>query len=174
MPERIQGGGILAAIGAVMLLVSLFLDWFSPASDAWQSFEIVDLLLAGLAIAALATGLTGRALPGPVSLSWLGVAALVLVVAAILNHPPAASAHSLKAGAWVGFGGAALIALGGLLDTTRISVVIAFRSREEPEGDDEEPEGVSSEFLAEAEPFERTEGDESETATMPPVARRQR
>ena len=87
------------------------------------------------------------------------------------NRSYAASGRSLETGAWVGFAGAALIVLGGLLDTTRVSVVIAFRRREPPEVR-EEPEAVSEEFRAKAEPFDRSEGNESETATMPPVTRR--
>ncbi len=50
MPERINGGFALAAIGAVVLFVSLFLNWFEPGLDAWTVFEIEDLLLAALAL----------------------------------------------------------------------------------------------------------------------------
>jgi hypothetical protein len=174
MPERIDGARVLAAIGAVMLIVSLFLDWFPPSTDAWKSFEIVDLLLATLAVATLATAVPVQDLRLPVDrLPWMGLAAAILVGAAIVNHPPAAGGHALEAGAWVGFAGAALITLGGLLSTTRISVVITLRGREQP-WVDEEPEPESAEFFEEEEPFAPDEGDEGETAALPAVGSNRR
>ena len=41
---------MLLALGALLLLVSLFLDWYGPLT-AWNAFEVTDVLLAALAIA---------------------------------------------------------------------------------------------------------------------------
>ena len=53
MTRRIEAGPVLVGLGALILLISLFLDWYQPAVTAWEAFEVLDLLLAALAIAAL-------------------------------------------------------------------------------------------------------------------------
>jgi hypothetical protein len=135
MPERINGGRALVVVGAIALIVSLFLDWFQPGVTAWTAFESVDLLLAALAVAALAIALGGAVNPqGSLAPRWLpalGIAALVIVVAALVNHPPAAIGRSAETGAWVALGAAAALAVGGILGATRISLVITLRPREE-------------------------------------------
>jgi hypothetical protein len=138
MPERINGGQALVVVGAIALIVSLFLDWFQPGVTAWTVFESVDLLLAALAVAALAIALGGAVNPqgslaarAPRWLPALGITALVIVVAALLNHPPAAIGRSAETGAWVALGAAAALAVGGILGATRISLVITLRPREE-------------------------------------------
>ena len=50
MRQRFDAGNALVAVGAVVLLVSLFLDWFGPPDggtgvSAWTTFEVLDLLL---------------------------------------------------------------------------------------------------------------------------------
>src|ERR671932_21440 len=51
--ERFDAGTGLVALGAVLLLVSLFVNWYDPGGDAWAVFESVDLLLAAAAVACL-------------------------------------------------------------------------------------------------------------------------
>ena len=138
MPERINGGRALVVVGATALIVSLFMDWFQPGVTAWTVFESVDLLLAALAVAALAIALGGAVNPqgslaarAPRWLPALGIAALVIVVAALVNHPPAAIGRSAETGAWVALGAAAALTVGGILGATRISLVITLRPREE-------------------------------------------
>ena len=41
--ERFDAGTGLVALGAVLLLVSLFIDWYDPSGDAWAVFESLDL-----------------------------------------------------------------------------------------------------------------------------------
>ena len=41
--ERFDAGTGLVAVGAVLLLVSLFIDWYDPGGDAWAVFESLDL-----------------------------------------------------------------------------------------------------------------------------------
>ena len=38
MRERFDAGTGLVAVGAVLLLVSLFIDWYHPGGDAWAFF----------------------------------------------------------------------------------------------------------------------------------------
>ena len=56
MTRRFDIGPIVLALGAIVLLIALFLDWFA-AWNAWQVFEITDVLLAALAIAGFVAAL---------------------------------------------------------------------------------------------------------------------
>jgi hypothetical protein len=138
MPERINAGQILVVVGAVALFVSLFLNWYEGpfagegALSAWTAFELLDIVLAGLALVAIAA-----AVPilreGPATLissrwlPWLGLAAFVLVAVTLLNDPPGARDRGLEPGAWIGLAGAALLAVGGLLSFARVSLVVSMR-----------------------------------------------
>src|ERR671914_335889 len=51
MTRRFEVGPLLLALGAGILLVSLFLGWYGTLT-AWEAFEVVEVLLAGLAVAA--------------------------------------------------------------------------------------------------------------------------
>jgi hypothetical protein len=138
MPERVNGGQLLVVVGAAALIVSLFLDWFQPGVTAWTVFEIVDLLLAALGVTALVIAIGGAIYPegslAARAASWLptiGIAALALVLAALINHPPAAIHRSAETGAWVALGAAAALTAGGILSAARVSLVITLRPREE-------------------------------------------
>ena len=92
MTRRIEAGPVLVGLGALVLLVSLFLDWYQPAVTAWEAFEVLDLLLAALGIAAL-VGAVGAIRPEATAIErhWLPaiVAAIaIIVVAQILDPPP--------------------------------------------------------------------------------------
>jgi hypothetical protein len=145
VPRRINLGQGLVVIGALALLVSLFLDWYEvgafggDAVSAWTVFEIADLVLASLAVLAIAGAVPARlGAPEPRSLidarwlPWVGVAALIFIVATLLNDPPAVRDRSPEIGVWVGLAGAALLTAGGLLSGSRISVVISTRPSEAP------------------------------------------
>jgi hypothetical protein len=124
---------MLVALGAIMLLVSLFMNWYGPLT-AWEAFEVVEVLLALLAVAALVVA-AGLLLPDLeyVERRWLPAIVLgiaVLVAAALLDPPPAAGDDALEAGAWFAFG-AAMVMLGGLVLTFgRVSFAVAVEGRE--------------------------------------------
>jgi hypothetical protein len=145
MPERVNGGNVLIAIGALALLVSLFLDWYQPGVSAWTVFEIVDLLLAVIAIAAVFGAFTRAVpragLPEPPRIveSVLALAALVLVVAALINPPPAAIDLDPDTGAWIALAGVVLMAIGALLGLARVSFVITLSPRERSQPPPPEP-----------------------------------
>jgi hypothetical protein len=129
--ERFDAGTGLVAIGAVLLLVSLFIDWYDPGGDAWAVFETLDLVLAAVAICGLlalaprfGTGGLGRALP------LISAAALAIVVVQLIDPPPDARDADIATGAWLALGATALMAAGALLTAASISVTVDVRGRE--------------------------------------------
>jgi hypothetical protein len=144
MSERIDAGPALAALGALMVLVSLFLDWYEPDLSAWTSFEVVDLLLATISVAVIAAAVsrfTRGTRGGPVIRDvWLPVlagAALLLVAVSLVNHPPATVNLGEKAGIWIALAGSLLMLLGSLAGRARIS--LSFSVREPEPGRPAEP-----------------------------------
>ena len=143
--QRLDAGRLLAAFGAIALLVGLFLDWYSlegraldSGLSAWTAFEVVDLVLALLALVAQAAAVRGFvARPGlPEVPSGLlvpaGFAALLLVTVSIINFPPAASGGDPEAGIWISFAGAVTMALGALLRNAGIALIVTPRDRATP------------------------------------------
>jgi hypothetical protein len=139
MPKRINGGLAVAAIGAALLIVSLFLDWFSPGRSGWTSFELNDLLLAGLALLVLAIaaadGLAGpdskRFVPEG-SVVYAAIGALIIVAASLIQPPPGSLHSSREIGAWLGLAASLVMLAGGLAMRARVSLVISLRGREQP------------------------------------------
>ena len=127
---RIPVGPLVAAVGAVLLIVSLGLDWYSDLSG-FNSFEMLDLLLVVLALVALAElvaalGLVRTPLrPGTALV--VGVVALVIVLSQLVNHPPAGYQDDVGTGLWLGLGGAALMLAGAILSTARIALAVEPR-----------------------------------------------
>ena len=84
-----------ATVGAIVVIVSLCLDWYEQITG-FTVFEFLDLLLVGLALVAVASLLSAfgafRAIDvSPGRSLAAGAAALILVVSQILNDPPAAA-----------------------------------------------------------------------------------
>ncbi len=128
----IEAGLLLIGAGALLLLVSLFLDWYEPGLDAWTVFEVWDLVLALLAIGALVAvaGRLGFGPPRPAS--WIvgpAVAVLVIVLYALLDPPPAIAGidGDPRTGLWLALAAATLIGAGAVMSVARISV--AFDAR---------------------------------------------
>lgn len=150
-PRSLDAGRLLAGIGALALLISLFLDWYGQSQafvvgeenardagiSAWTSFELVDILLAALALATIAwviegvVSRTGGPLLPARFASLAGPVAFALVLVSIVNEPPQLSFldPDREAGVWVALVGAALITIGALLRVARISLVVAARDR---------------------------------------------
>jgi hypothetical protein len=125
---------MVAAAGGALLLVSLFLDWYGDDGDgfsAWTLFEVIDLLLAGIALLAISTVLShevdSRLPRAPLLL--LGAAALVLTASQLIDEPPAAvgGEFELQTGAWLALAGSALLLAGGFMSVARVSFSVEHR-----------------------------------------------
>ena len=125
----------IALAGAVLMPVSLFLDWYvvperaggrdfgSFALDGWDAFEATDTLMVLVALTALALVALR---PGVASRVWLLVGALTAgwLVVQLIDGPPTLgfldrSEFSLDIGAWLGLLGALLIMGAGALGVRR-------------------------------------------------------
>jgi hypothetical protein len=125
-----QAGMLLIGAGAILLLVSLFLEWYQRGTDAFEAFEAWDLILAMLAIATLVAVASrfGFGAPQPASRLIAPVgAALVIVLFAIVNPPPVAAAidDDPSTGLWLALAATILMTAGAVMSFARISVAIA-------------------------------------------------
>jgi hypothetical protein len=133
MTRRFEVGPILVALGAIVLLVSLFLDWYGGLT-AWDAFEVVEVMLATLAVTALVivTGLLAPDLEY-VERRWLPpvVLGIVLLVAAeLVNPPPAAGDQAPATGAWIALGSALVMFAGAVLTFGRVSFALSVEGRD--------------------------------------------
>jgi peptidoglycan/LPS O-acetylase OafA/YrhL len=134
MTRRLEAGPLLVALGAVLLLVSLFLTWFTGEITAWEAFEVWDLVLFVLALGAIAAGLglttqdvelvDRRLLPAAVAV------VAVIVASQILDPPPAASGSDPDTGAWLALGAALLMCVGAVLTFGRVHLSLTVEGRE--------------------------------------------
>jgi len=133
LTRRFDIGPVLLALGAVLLLVALFLDWYGPLT-AWNAFEVADVLLAALAVAVLVTavGLMAPELEYVEQrfVPWIAGATFVLVAAELLDPPPGAGGEPLRTGAWLALASAVVIVIGTVLSLGRVSLKVAVEGRD--------------------------------------------
>ena len=122
-------GPLVAGFAALVLLGTLFTDWYEPGLTAWTAFEALDLVLAALALTAIAVcaqdlgaGLVKTRLP-PGLLLGIAAAALLIVVSQLINHPPRAVDRSAEPGIWVARGAGLVLLAGAALGSSYVSVV---------------------------------------------------
>ena len=134
MTRRLEAGPLLVSAGAVLLLVSLFLNWFTGEITAWQGFEVWDIVLFVLAFGSIAAGLgvvaqeveviDRRFLPAAVA------AVAVIVASQLIDPPPAATGQDPDTGAWLALGAALLMCAGAVLTFGRVRVALTVEGRE--------------------------------------------
>lgn len=134
-PVAVPVGPLVASIGAVLLIVSLFLDWYTDISG-FTVFEFLDLLLVLLALATIASlaeavgaGVWPRPAPG-VSLA-VAIFTVFVVASQVINDPPAvaSSAAGRDVGIWLALGGSVIMVVGAVLAYARISLSVEERRR---------------------------------------------
>lgn len=123
-PRKIDLGEALAAAGALLLVVSLFLEWFGGAS-AWEAFESLDLVLLLGAFAVLAAVAGAFEWLGARLLAPLGGLLLLVVIVQIVEPPPGFGDEDTDIGAWLALTAAGLVLLGGLLRIASISITVS-------------------------------------------------
>ena len=133
MMRRFEVGPILVGLGAILLLVSLFLDWYGGLT-AWDAFEVVEVMLATLAVTALviAVGLLAPDVEY-VERRWLPAVVLgvvLLVAAEVVNPPPAAGEQDPATGAWIAVGSALVMLAGAVLTFGRVSLAVSVEGRD--------------------------------------------
>jgi hypothetical protein len=134
MTRRFEAGPVLVIIGAIVLLVSLFIDWFSPGVTAWTVFEVLDLLLAALALGAILAAF-GMIMPETALLErrWLPplvVVTIVVIASQIIDPPPAVSDGDVDDGAWLALGASAAMLLGAVLIFSRVHLAVTIEGRD--------------------------------------------
>jgi hypothetical protein len=129
-------GPLVAAVGALVLIVSLFLDWYETYTG-FTIFEFLDLLLLLLALAtifSLAGGL-GLVKPAVSPAVSLGVAlfTVFVVLSQIINDPPAVigAGPDKDIGIWLALSGSALMVAGAVLGYAHISLALETRPRDQ-------------------------------------------
>ena len=135
MTRRLEAGPVLVTLGALLLLVSLFMDWFQPGISAWEAFEVWDLVLFALALGSIAAGLglttqdvdlvDRRFLPAAVA------AVAAIVASQIIDPPPAAAGQDPDVGAWLALGAAVLMCVGAVLTFGRVRVALTVEGRDQ-------------------------------------------
>lgn len=131
MDRRLDAAGLLVAASALLLVISLFLDWFggggSEGITAWRAFEVLDLVLLAAAAAAVAAAF-GR-LPARVGLG-AALLVMVVVVSQLIQPPPAAFGADRAIGIWLALVAAVGIDVGAALAAAQIAVTVDVRGRE--------------------------------------------
>lgn len=124
---RLRLGDLVAGAGGVALLVSLWLPWYAvnlplpspsgvalyasslPEQSAWQSFAIIDVLLAAFALLTVALAVVTAVASGPsrpvafaVVTAALAPFATLLVLIRLVFQPGNGALEVVRYGAWVG------------------------------------------------------------------------
>ncbi len=130
--RRLRDGEWIAGAGGLALLASMFLHWygldvsFGPLAasmteaTAWQIFDVLDVVLALLALVPLALVFTQATRPSPaipvffsVMTVLAGLLAALLILYRILNQPGPNEIVEVQVGAWLGLLAAVVVAAGG-------------------------------------------------------------
>jgi hypothetical protein len=139
---RLRGGELLVGLGAVVLLVSLFLPWFgvdfgseassdgivnlvvttgAPAATGWNTLGWLVLAVAAAAIALGGWLVVATATVRPVTqvvaadvltASVAPIALLTLLLRALVFQPGPNELTTIRYGAWIGLVGAAALTVG--------------------------------------------------------------
>ncbi len=125
--RRVRTGEIVAGVAGGVLLLSLFLEWYTVRGradglTAWSAFSFVDLLVCLVALLGIALAVSqvvgrGPALPVAIGVitTTLALAATLLVLYRILNQPGPNDAIGVGAGAWIGLAACLGVFLGAWL-----------------------------------------------------------
>jgi hypothetical protein len=135
--RQVPVGSLLAGGGALVVIASLFLHWYDDLTG-FTVFEVLDLVLLGLAIASLLAAAEGAGLQlSDHSLFargrslLIGIVTLVIVFSQTINEPPAVvhSGSGPELGLWLALGGSLLMVVGAVLGAARLSLAVDIQRR---------------------------------------------
>jgi hypothetical protein len=110
---------VVVVIGGGLLFASLFVQWYDPGTSGWTAFEVLDLVLAFAAVAALSAGigaLFGERWPEHARfVPVIGLVAFVIVLTQLIEPPPLVHDASRKAGGFLALVGSLILVGGGVL-----------------------------------------------------------
>jgi hypothetical protein len=140
--SRLTTGDMVAGVGGIVLLISLFLPWYgvsidvanvsvSESGSGWEALDVIDVILFLVSVAAIGVVAARAAdqlpaeVPGAVVLLGLGGLAMLLVLFRIIDIPvddvPDQVDVSRKIGVFIALIGSAAIAYGGWRTNTETS-----------------------------------------------------
>jgi hypothetical protein len=133
MRQKLDIGTLMLGTGAILVLIALFLDWYTPGGTAWNVFEITDVLLAAMAVAAIVLAVRRLSAGESGTPGWiqgLAVATLVVVAAQLIQPPPGLRGAERETGAWLALAGSVVMVAGAILHLARISISIDVAERD--------------------------------------------
>jgi len=145
--RRIPLGPLVGTVGAVMLVVSLFLEWWEGITG-FTAFEALDLVLLALAVVTALALLAEAGVRVPALVPAGGalapaLLALVIVLVQLVNDPPIVvgdGGPGQDTGIWLAVAGSVLMSVGALVTASRISLAVDVRRRETATRDPAEAE----------------------------------
>jgi hypothetical protein len=120
-------GRVLSAVGACLLIVTLFVVWYgvdrtaaegTTTATGWEAFPRLRLIVLVGAVLTFVSALPRQTRPVLVARTLLGLIVGALIMRRILDTPDWVPHHP-RIGIWLAFAGAVIVALGGLVDTGR-------------------------------------------------------
>jgi hypothetical protein len=120
-------GRILSAVGAALLIVTLFVVWYhvdrdgnvTTTSTGWDTFPRLRIIILVGAVLTLITALVAQVRWVLLARTALGLVLAALIMRRIIDPPDIADPISAQFGVIIGFIAALAVALGGLVDTGR-------------------------------------------------------
>jgi hypothetical protein len=121
-------GRALSAVGACLLIVTLFLVWYdidrsaaegTTTSTGWETFPRLRIALLIGALLTVASAIAAQTRPVLVARTVLGVGLAVLIARRIVDPPDIGAPVHAQLGVYLALLGAVSVALGGLVDSGR-------------------------------------------------------
>ncbi len=126
-------GRALSAIGAIVVVLALFMAWYhivrpdgsTDDTTGWQTFTNLRWVILGGGALTLLSALVTQSRPVLVGRTILGLVLAALILRRIIFPADVDGEVTSQIGVYVGFVGALLVAVGGLVDSGR-KVVEAY------------------------------------------------
>lgn len=119
-------GRALSALGALVLILGLWMVWYhverrtgTESSTGWQTFPRLRLIILVGAVLTIGTALVRQVRAVLVVRTLLGLLLALLILRRVVFPPTLSDPVSSQAGVYAGLVAAILVALGGLVDTGR-------------------------------------------------------